>query len=196
MSRALGSSGLSIDSESVLASLASVADPEIRGAAERLARKLQDALGDDSWVLSEPAERVFGLLKGLVEVRTKSWGPVASTALEKLIDLLDFASVDFFRGDKSSQSRITSEWLAQFQQAASVRLLAADDVADLESERDRLHREFEIRKEIAELVENEIGPPETAAPREKRDWDETLRGWTESIEVLRTRLRGEDDGGG
>lgn len=165
--------------------IASIADPEIRRAAERLAENLKRIIPKEAWANTVFAERVFGFIKGFAESRARELGVVPGTALEKLIDLLDFATADFFQGDGKAVRRETASWLKAFEMHAEERLREARTPEELEGVQAYLEREFEIRKRIAEMV-NEAIPPESE--RRPFDWEKLFRKMDEGAGELAEKI--------
>jgi len=139
--------------------ISSIADPLLRKTAERFAASIPEG----SWLRSEVAERILAGLKGLAE-SYKSTG-VSGLFVEKATDFFDFASGSLFDkktgGDFSSTAQ---RWMGKFFEEAQ-KTLSQTPAEKLDEVRDRLKKEFDIRKEIFNLVceaEKEFRPKKPA----------------------------------
>jgi len=130
--------------------IASLADPELRKAAERFAR----AIPEDSVLRTEGAERLFGGIKGHIEEWAHDLNPTPRMAVEKIIDFFDFASVHLADGGDTSVSGIAANWVGKFLADAPERIKNADDPT---AEAERIHEEFLACKLIADTLSDELG---------------------------------------
>lgn len=137
--------------------VSAIADPALRKFAERLA----SSISEDSWLRSEFAERLLAGLKGLAEGYKGSG--VSGIAVEKATDFLDFASGNLFTKKKGSAAGTAQGWLGRFVRDAEKALREAPR-GELEEIRTKLLREFEIRQEIAHLVEQAEKESQPPAP--------------------------------
>lgn len=145
--------------------LFSAADPELKEVAD----KIRKMIPDDSLLRSKIAERVVGILKGWVESKAEGMSPVAGAVVEKLTDLGDFFVGGETDEKKERATRAAQDWMDKFFDEAGKRL-AKTDPANLEAEKEKILREFKLRKEILEAVEavrkEAQGPTSTATPTE------------------------------
>jgi len=158
--------------------ISSIADPLLRKTAERFAASIPEG----SWLRSEVAERILAGLKGLAE-SYKSAG-VSGLFVEKATDFFDFASSFLFEkktgGDFSSTAQ---RWMNKFFEKAQ-KTLASAPADKLDEVRDRLKKEFELRKEIFNLVceaEKEFRPKKSAPqPIDWAELDKKAANWLET----------------
>lgn len=103
----------------ILNALISVADPEIRRLAEKLAREVPE----ESPLRSPLAERVLGALKALVESSAEGMHPVPGALVEKLTDLMDFSGTTLFsKNDPPADVKARAEvFLKEAEQAVKRR---------------------------------------------------------------------------
>jgi len=158
--------------------ISSIADPLLRKTAERFAASIPEG----SWLRSEVAERILAGLKGLAE--SYKGAGVSGLFVEKATDFFDFASGSLFEkktgGDFSSTAQ---RWMNKFFEEAQ-ETLASSPADNLDEVRDRLFKEFQIRKEIFNLVcesEKEFRP-QKPAPK-SIDWaelDKKAANWLET----------------
>jgi hypothetical protein len=139
--------------------ISAIADPLLRKAAERFAASIPE----ESWLRSEVAERVLAGLKGLAE--SYKGAGISGLFVEKATDFFDFASGSLFDkktgGDFSSTAQ---RWMNKFFEE-SQKTLSQTPAEKLDEVRDRLFKEFQIRKEIFNLIcesEKEFRPRKPA----------------------------------
>jgi hypothetical protein len=160
------------DKKSLLNMLASIADPELRKLAERIAASIPE----DSWLRSDVAERLIGALKGWIESQAGSLGPITGVAVEKISDLMDFATSNLYEKDSSD----ISGWMNKFLTAAQKRMAATDDPS---GECQKIELEFDLLQRLAKVIEEKKkeGAPPTQ-PSKPIDW----RYWKGKLTALDT----------
>jgi hypothetical protein len=158
--------------------ISAIADPLLRKAAERFAASIPQG----SWLRSEVAERILAGLKGLAESYAGSG--IGGFFIEKATDFFDFSAQNLFsKKAPETFSSTAQRWMGKFFEEAQ-KTLASTPADKLDEVRDRLFKEFQIRKEIFNLVcesEKEFRP-QKSAPK-PIDWaalDQKAAEWLEA----------------
>jgi hypothetical protein len=154
-----------------------IADPLLRKAAERFAASIPE----DSWLRSEIVERILAGLKGLAESYKGSG--LSGLFVEKATDFFDFASSKLFDKKAGGFEQLTQNWLNQFWKDAQ-KILSETPAEKLQEARERILKDFEIRKEIFKVImeaEKEFQPPKKKPdPINWAEWDTRLNNWVEN----------------
>lgn len=163
----------------VNAIVSAIADPLLRRAAERFTASIPE----NSWLRSEVAERMIAALKGLAEAYKGSG--VSGVVVEKTTDFFDFASSSLFKKQKESATNIAQSWIQKFW-AEAQKTLAETPAEKLEEVRQKLLEDFQIRKEIFQIVleaEKEYQQPKEQIRNNPINWvefDQKAADWVES----------------
>lgn len=147
----------------LLNALLSAADPEIRV----LAEKIGASIPEKSWFRSAFAERLIGVIKGLVESRAEGMNPIAGALLEKLTDLFDFAGSTLF--GKSRRS-VVERWMQEFVEDGVKRIQETDNP---QAEFEQLEKELRVRQQLISLLE-EAAMPVVSRPTQPIDISQFL----------------------
>lgn len=152
--------------------VAGLFDPELK----KLAQELATLVPESSALRAEAFERVIGSLKGLIEAKAEGLSPAAGVAVEKATDFHDFLT-----GALGSRSELDlDKWVREVLTEAGARLRNATDPA---AELERIKLELKLRKELAELVKQEL-----PIPPPKPDLEATLLSWTAKLDTLNAKL--------
>jgi hypothetical protein len=166
--------------------ISSIADPLLRKTAEHFAASIPEG----SWLRSEVAERILAGLKGLAE--SYKGAGIGGLFVEKATDFFDFAAGSLFDKKTGDFSSTAERWIANFFEDAQ-KTLASSPADKLDEVRDRLKKEFELRKEIFDLIceaEKEFRPQKSISqPINWAEIDKKASNWLETNRPLWIRRR-------
>ncbi len=168
-----------MNEKTVLAVVAGIADPIFK----KWAQKLASLVPVGSAFRTKEFESVIGALKGWIEVRAEKLSPISGVAVEKATDL-----ADFFSGALGPSSALDLEkWASEVMSEAGPRLKQAQDpVAEME----RIKLEIQLRKQLVEIIKQDLPSLQPSANWQKVDEQATtalteinrgLEGWLSEI---------------
>jgi hypothetical protein len=158
--------------------ISGIFDPMLNRAAQRFVSSIPES----SWFNTDTAQRILAVLKGIAESYK---GPgISGLFIEKVTDFFDFSSGVLSNKKAGSDfSSIAQRWMNKFFEEAQ-KTLASTPADKLDEVKDRLKKEFELRKEIFNLVceaEKEFRPKKPAP--QPIDWaalDQKAAAWLQN----------------
>lgn len=150
-----------------LAALVGALGPELMKAARAVAATIPD----DSWLRSETAARLFGVVRELIEKQGDKLGTVGSTLVAAGSDFLEFSSEELYGGGKGKGPQSLAEgWINRFIQSAERRMAAAKSKDELDRLVPQLEAELEARKKFAGFLKQTAEAEQVAKPAKPIDW--------------------------
>jgi len=167
--------------KTMLAIVAGIADPVLKKWAQRLA----NLIPEQSNLRTEAFESVIGAFKGFIETKAEKLSPIAGVAIEKATDFSDFLS-----GALEPRTKFDLEkWASEILNESGPRLKESQDpVVELK----RIKLELELRKQLVEIIKQELPP----TPPPAVDWQKidkqvavTLAGINQTLEVWLPKIK-------
>ncbi|MEK7093738.1 MAG: hypothetical protein AAB903_00145 [Patescibacteria group bacterium] len=156
----------------------SLLEPELRRFGERLATSVTP----DSPLRGEGAERVFGVLRSLVESLVERLPGPAAEIGEKVTDIGEYFAAALYgkhgreegKTAKTAGNKAVKDWMDSFLEEAAKRMAKATDPTE---EAKKLEVEFSLRMKLLEMIE------------EARDPAKKLEALEKELEGVKTAIR-------
>ncbi len=173
-----------------LTSLVGFISPELIKAA----RAAVASIPKDSWLRSESAARLTGIVRELIEKGSKRLGTVGNAIGEALADFLEFAGEELYNSSSSPQKAkaIADDWMKRFIQSSEKRMQRTRNKEDLERLIAQLEAEFEARKKLVGLIDQAAAEAAAKAEAEAKKselkpikWEEI---WEKTKKIARVAI--------
>lgn len=157
----------------------SLIDPEL----ENLGARIAAMIPEESPLRTTVVRRIFGFVKSWIETKAENMHPIVGAIVEKLSDLGDFI-IGGVASDKGSKS--VKGWMDSFQKESFERIKKSKDP---KGELERIREEFDARKDIIRIIEEERRASDPEAKTVQPGlWEEWRNSFLQIDEFVNSRL--------